>query len=240
MTWIRQHKLPAAFIMAALLTLLVLGVRAGVTYLTEDIQYFSLEPVGGLVERTQTIGIIYHHTAASDRPITRHHEWHLFRGWTMVGYHYHIRTDGTIEAGRPHHVWGAHARGENHRTIGIAFSGDFDQYPPTPEQYASAIRLQHWLEEWEGYGELPISGHSDWAPTSCPGRHMDLDIIREGVAALREPKPTTLEPVRGYVRCIRVDGYLIDGTTYVPIRAVAETLGYRVDWCPTQREWRIR
>ena len=246
--WIKNNPLPSAFIIAAIAITLLLGIRAGVTYLEEEIHYFSLEPVGGLRDRQETVGIIYHHTAASDRPITRHHEWHLFRGWTMVGYHYHIRTDGTIEAGRPHHVWGAHVKGENHRTIGIAFSGDLDKYPPTQEQYDSAIKLQWWLEEWEEYGELEISGHNDWAPTSCPGKYMDLNIIRAGVAVLREGsepdvgrRTVEIEPITGHVGDITVDGYLIieEERTYVPLRVIAEELGYEVGWDPVKREWSI-
>ena len=249
-SWIRHNTIPAIFIALAIVTTMAFGIWSGVTYLTDEIRYFSLEPRGGLIERQETVGIIYHHTAASDRPITSHHEWHLFRGWSMVGYNYHIRTDGTIEAGRPHNIQGAHVKGQNHRTIGIAFSGDLDEYPPTIQQYESAIELQWWLEEYQGYGVLEISGHNDWSSTSCPGKFMDLDVIRQGVIAKRagveddeeEEVPDTSVPyevIKGMVGDIPVSGYLIDSTTYVPIRVIAEELGYDVLWNPELRQWHI-
>ncbi len=187
MRWIREHKLPFAFILLTVLVALTFGVWQGATYLQEEMRYFDLEPREGLIERQETEGVVYHHTAVSDRPITRHHEFHLTRGWQMVGYHFHIREDGTIEQGRPHNVMGVHAREPaNSTTLSVAFSGNMNERPPTEAQYESAIELQYWLEEYQDYGELPVSGHKDWMDTSCPGRYTDLDVIREGMEKERE------------------------------------------------------
>ena len=37
--------------------------------------------------------------------------WHKAKGWSDIGYHYLIKIDGTIEAGRPLDKIGAHAKG---------------------------------------------------------------------------------------------------------------------------------
>ena len=31
-------------------------------------------------------------------------EWHRAKGWKMIGYHYVIRRDGSIEKGRPEEI----------------------------------------------------------------------------------------------------------------------------------------
>ncbi len=41
----------------------------------------------------------------------------------MIGYHFLICLDGTIEAGRPIRMAGAHCKGHNAESIGIAYVG---------------------------------------------------------------------------------------------------------------------
>jgi len=52
--------------------------------------------------------------------------WHVARGWKREGYHFLIRLDGTIERGRPIDMIGAHAKGFNRNSIGIAYAGGID------------------------------------------------------------------------------------------------------------------
>ena len=79
--------------------------------------------------------IILHCTATkADQDITIDdvRKWHTDpkdkggRAWSDVGYHYLITLDGTIQAGRPLHKQGAHTRGENADSIGIAYAGGLD------------------------------------------------------------------------------------------------------------------
>ena len=245
--WVKKNPIPAAFIAAGLIVALLIG--AGLTYLQKE--YFGFEPQWTLRERTETVGVTYHHTGVSDRPIDAHHDWHVSgRGWNMIGYHYHIRRDGTIEVGRPHWTVGAHA-GEkgNPVTIGVALSGDMSQYPPTQAQYEAAVELHYWLETEQGYGELEVFGHKDWMRTDCPGRYTDLDIIREGVEAKRiealdpagEREAIEVETLKGYVLGKGMNGFLVveEGRVYVPIRFVSEELGYDVSWDGENRIWRV-
>lgn len=51
-------------------------------------------------------------------------KWHVEgNSWTDIGYHYVIRRDGTIEDGRPIERPGAHVKGHNSNSIGIAWVG---------------------------------------------------------------------------------------------------------------------
>lgn len=208
-----------------------------------EVKDYNLEPKTGLTERPETIGITYHHTGVSDRPITRHDEFHRnVRGWQMVGYHYQIRSDGTIELGRPHEKQGAHSGGNaNQKTIGIAFSGNMNESQPTEQQYQKAIEIHKWLNSIYSKNLLVFS-HSDWVSTNCPGENTDLDLIRN---SLQEQElgelPEIERKVRGTVLDEEVsDGFLIDGKTYVPLRKVVEQqLGYSVNWDSSLGEFEV-
>jgi N-acetylmuramoyl-L-alanine amidase len=71
--------------------------------------------------------IIIHCTATPegrDVSIDEVRRWHVKeRGWRDVGYHFLIRLDGTVEEGRPIEMTGAHTRGHNWDSIGIAYAG---------------------------------------------------------------------------------------------------------------------
>ncbi len=49
--------------------------------------------------------------------------WHRQRGFEMIGYHYVVLPDGTIEHGRPLFLQGAHVKGYNQSSIGICYVG---------------------------------------------------------------------------------------------------------------------
>lgn len=49
--------------------------------------------------------------------------WHRAKGWQMIGYHYVIRRDGSIEIGRPADMIGAHTSGQNANSLGICYEG---------------------------------------------------------------------------------------------------------------------
>lgn len=94
--------------------------------------------------------------------------WHRERGFAGVGYHFLIRKDGTIEYGRPLNIAGAHAKGFNHDSVGIATeSGWKGEDTRTPECIASCHSLAESLVE-----VLPnienIIGHNMVSEKSCP------------------------------------------------------------------------
>ena len=53
--------------------------------------------------------------------------WHRQRGWKLgIGYHYVVRRDGQIEAGRPEYMVGAHCLNHNAHSIGVCYEGGLD------------------------------------------------------------------------------------------------------------------
>lgn len=59
--------------------------------------------------------------------------YHRSLGWKCCGYHYVIPTDGTIEAGRPEELVGAHCKHHNSHSIGICYIGGLDNGGTTPK-----------------------------------------------------------------------------------------------------------
>lgn len=53
--------------------------------------------------------------------------WHRQRGFWKIGYHYVIRRDGSLEAGRDLTEIGAHVKGFNSRSIGVCLVGGIDE-----------------------------------------------------------------------------------------------------------------
>ena len=137
--------------------------------------------------RTSTKQIILHHTDSHDVPASEIHRWHLNRNWLGIGYHFVIRANGRIEEGRPIGSIGSHALGANADSIGIVFTGRFEQHRPTIGQIQAGIQLIKYIESI--YGNLEISGHKDHSSTSCPGKFFPMQEILDGL----RKEPITLD-----------------------------------------------
>lgn len=92
-------------------------------------------------------------------------EWHLARGFNMVGYHFVIRRDGAREKGRDINAVGAHVIGHNHHSVGICLVGGVSADGKTAEnnfteaQWAT-LRLTL-LELAEEFPDAKVVGHRD-------------------------------------------------------------------------------
>lgn len=100
-------------------------------------------------------------------------EWHLAKGFNDIGYHYVIRRDGTIEAGRPLEKPGAHAAGYNSQSIGICYAGgkgdnDKPEDNRTPAQKQALHDLVNSLKQQ--FPQAKIVGHRDLpgVQKACP------------------------------------------------------------------------
>lgn len=139
-----------------------------------------------LSHRGYTDLIVVHHTGNEkddDLSVAEIHRIHQALGWSGVGYHYIIRKDGTIEAGRPRWAVGAHAdAGYNWHSVGVHLCGNFEIGTPTDTQIESAAYLIGWL--CEKYDIVPdkngVKGHRDLMATACPGSNLyeKLQTIR--------------------------------------------------------------
>lgn len=126
--------------------------------------------------------IIVHCTATpkgrdvSVEDITR---WHCERGFTTIGYHYVVLLDGTIERGRPEEQVGAHCKGHNSRSIGVAYVGGCDKAmrPKDTRTVRQRASLRHLLKELKAkYPTASIHGHNEFADKACPSFNVKTDL----------------------------------------------------------------
>ena len=98
--------------------------------------------------------------------------WHLDRGWSDIGYHFLVYLDGTVHEGRPLEIQGAHCRGQNKNSIGIAYVGGIDKvnFKPkdtrTDEQKEALVDMLEFFKI--AHPEAVIYGHRDFANKACP------------------------------------------------------------------------
>lgn len=115
--------------------------------------------------------IVIHCTATKDDPkigveqIRRDHVEN--NGWTDIGYHYLVKTDGTIQLGRDDKTEGAHVKGYNSMSVGIAYVGGetaegectlFRNCNQESSLYILVRMLQH------RYPNARVVGHRDLSP----------------------------------------------------------------------------
>jgi len=126
--------------------------------------------------------IVVHHQAGTGSTAGIHAS-HLSRGWRGIGYHYHVRLDGSIHRGRPEWAYGAHAPGAND-SIGICFEGNYETQRDMPAaQLAAGRELMADLQR--RYPKAKVRGHGDFVPTACPGRYFPLnELLKGGSVAL--------------------------------------------------------
>ena len=99
--------------------------------------------------------------------------WHRDRGFKFgVGYHYVIRRDGSIEAGRPEWMVGAHCVNHNKYSIGVCYEGGLDarSQPADTRTAAQKATLRRLLTDLHRrYPRAVIVGHHDLNPQKeCP------------------------------------------------------------------------
>ena len=107
--------------------------------------------------------------------------WHKAQGWSDIGYHYVIRTDGTVEKGREEKAIGSHVKGWNSGSIAIVYAGGIgaDDKPAdtrTPEQKAAMAKLVKDIATRHKLPAVKIMGHRDLSP----------DLDKDGVVEKHE------------------------------------------------------
>lgn len=128
-----------------------------------------------LLDRKITNYIVLHH-AAGYGDVTAIHNYHQNEhGWLGIGYHFYVRTDGTIFEGRPLMKVGGHTAKFNHESIGICFEGDFSKDIMCDEQ----IKAGNWLVNYckTLFPEAKIVRHKELNNTECPGENFPFEEI---------------------------------------------------------------
>lgn len=98
-------------------------------------------------------------------------QWHLQRGFSDIGYHFVIYTDGSIHTGRDINKAGAHCTGQNSYSIGITTNSGLDEKgnpvdTRTEQQKASLLTMLLNLKKI--YPNATIHGHNEFAAKACP------------------------------------------------------------------------
>lgn len=99
-------------------------------------------------------------------------KWHVEeRGWKDIGYHFFIDLKGEVHECRPIEQTGAHTRGHNFDSIGIAYAGglgsDSAWYDTRNKEQKVALEdLLCYLKIQ--YPQGKVYGHRDFSEKMCP------------------------------------------------------------------------
>lgn len=128
-----------------------------------------------LKKRQTTDYIVVHCAATQNKPtIDRVSIDQMHRcKFLCIGYHFVIKTDGTIQRGRDLDVVGAHVKGYNHNSVGICLIGGTNKNGRSVDNFTQAQKSS--LRELityllSLYPEAKVQGHRDFPGVSkdCP------------------------------------------------------------------------
>lgn len=138
--------------------------------------------------RPKTTGIVLHHAEANGCTVYDINRWHKGNGWAGIGYHFYVRKDGSVYAGRGIDRVGAHAGANpskpaykyenwaNRETVGICAEGRYQTETMPEVQKQAIVRLCRYVIE--KYPTVTrIYRHSDISATDCPGDKFPFDEI---------------------------------------------------------------
>ena len=99
--------------------------------------------------------------------------WHRKRGFFSVGYHFVIKRDGTRQIGRSLDEVGGHAKGFNHRSIGICLVGGVseDDHTKAENNFTKKqwVELELLLDELlRTFPHAKVIGHNQISQKDCP------------------------------------------------------------------------
>lgn len=107
-------------------------------------------------------------------------------------YHFLIQESGRIEQMVRLSQIGPHAKKYNSSSIAIALVGDFRKKEPSKEQMKSlkllATELMYHLSIKKLWGHDELKGSSSDPNKKCPGKHIDMDDLRDTVEMLLRAK----------------------------------------------------
>lgn len=100
--------------------------------------------------------------------------WHTEeRGWKDIGYHFVVRRDGSLEKGREIGRSGAHVRGYNADSIGVAYVGGVSESGKAEDNRTadqSRVLFETVSSLKEKWPEAEVLGHRDFpgVKKACP------------------------------------------------------------------------
>ncbi|XP_041851019.1 peptidoglycan recognition protein 5 [Melanotaenia boesemani] len=126
--------------------------------------------------------VIIHHTALLNCKGLAECKDHLIsiqrthmnqRQFDDIGYNFLVEEDGTVYEGRGWGVVGAHTKGHNGDSLGIAFMGNFNNDTPSKVALLSVKQLLlSGVSRGFLHPQFALCGHRDLGTTECPGNNL--------------------------------------------------------------------
>ena len=131
----------------------------------------------------RNIDTIVIHTTATDMSITDIDKYHKSLGWDGCGYHYIIDGDCIIHQCRDFEQTGAHVKGFNQTSLGVAWHGSSDK-PPVKQYeclktFVYALTIIFNIDKIKGHNVYPTAKEQG---KTCP--NMDMDKFRKDLRTL--------------------------------------------------------
>ncbi len=160
------------------------------------------------------------------------------RGWKSIGYHWVIDKHGSIHGARIMDITGAHAgRKGNPGSIGVCLIGNHEKNDTPTQAQKDALSALHVALSENYYGGLKPSRmrfHREFMSTGCPGK-FSVDEVNGWIKSTGGPaydgKPDVILDGKKIG-----DALLVEGRTYLPVRALGEALGLEVQWNEQTKE----
>ena len=127
--------------------------------------------------------------------------WHVVdNNWSDIGYHYLVGRNGEVTEGRPLKRAGAHTKGQNNKSIGIALFGGHGSSQDdaitdhfTAKQIEGLRGLLRLLRK--KYPMAAIEGHNKYSNKACPGFQVTEALVKKLLTKapmIENPKPVKM------------------------------------------------
>ncbi len=112
------------------------------------------------------------HMTPPDKKVWFRGRWYKGKGWDDIAYHFFIPKDGSLQAGRPLTVQGAHTLGHNHNSLSICLGGDIKF---ALAQFRTLFNISDTLKSTYNLTDAEIFGHYHFSDyKSCPNFLVNL------------------------------------------------------------------
>jgi N-acetylmuramoyl-L-alanine amidase len=188
-----------------------------------------------------------HHSATKSGSPEAFARYHVTtNGWPGIAYHFVIQKDGVIYWCNDPEAISYHVGNSNRHALGICLVGDFRTQKPTPEQLDSANRLIQHLQV-----QIPtmkqVFGHQEYpgyAWKNCPAFPMGTfrtnysQFLQKSLGKVDKPKQVPVA-ISLNDSLLSVTGFLQEGISMLPVRAVANAAGGKVEWIAATQDVRV-
>jgi len=214
---------------------------SGDPYQPSDKDYTNTVSVDAIVDLNSKSHVIVHHIAAKTATKTDLYHWHVDappagNGWSDIGYHWYIRKDGTVIACRPESKIGAHAKGHNSYSIGIACEGDYEREDTSMPRAQFNALVTKVIDVMTRYNmnRNNLLFHNDVNATECPGKYFPkgdvLKAVKNGSASSVSYTESTNAPAVNGNKKLYInysEGYLKSVPTYEPAPGTIIDITYK-------------